>query len=401
MPEETGPGRLAQGIELALRSGAAPLVLGLRWAAQKAEAVSHRGVPTPRGGFAYSSKRALDEFFLATEIFRAPFVTLRQRRRVVEEIAVALDLYAERGWLDDPASYHLDPAPAANVRSRTRRAGFLEYRHVRFRSGYAPHAGEPGRTRWLGYRDNRTAHAWLLEHPGPARPWLLCIPGYRMGHPLVDFLGFRARWLHRRLGLNLAIPVMPLHGPRRVGRRGGDGFFSGDFVDTVHAQAQAVWDVRRLAFWLRETRDVPSMGAYGVSLGGYTAALLASLESRLDCVIVGIPATDFARLIRQHAPRLLLRAAESEGLRIDDVERLLRVVSPLALAPQLPLERRFVYGAVGDQLTSPDHTHDLWHHWERPRVAWYHGSHVSFLWEPAVKGLLEEAFRSSGLEAPR
>jgi hypothetical protein len=389
---------LAHGIELALRSGAAPLFLGLRWAARRA--VAHRGVPAARGGLAYSSKRALDEVFLATEIIAAPFVTLRQRRRVVEEIAAALELYAARGWLDDPASYHLDPPPAAGVRSEMLRAGFLHYRHLRFRSGYAPHAGEPGRTRWIGYRDNRTAHAWLLEHPGAPRPWLVCLPGYRMGHPLVDFLGFKARWLHRRLGLNVAIPVMPLHGPRRVGRRGGDGFFSGDFVDTVHAQAQAIWDARRLIGWLREARGAVAVGAYGVSLGGYSAALLASLERRLDCVVVGIPATDFARLIRQHAPRLLLRAAEAEGLRIDDVELLLRVVSPLALTPQLPLSRRFVYGAVGDRLTSPDHTRDLWHHWGRPRVAWYHGSHVSFLWEPEVKALLEEAFRSCRLLLP-
>ncbi len=398
MPDESGARKLALGIELALRSGVAPLVLGMRWITQRA--VAHRGVPAPRGGLVFSSKRALDEFFLATELFSAPFVPLRQRRRVVEEIAAALELYEARGWLRDPRSYHLTPPPATRVQTRRVRAAFRDYQHLEFRSGYAPHAGEPGRTRWLGYRGNRTAYAWLLEHPGPPRPWLLCIPGYRMGHPLVDFFGFRARWLHRRLGLNLAFPVMPLHGPRRVGRRGGDGFLSGDFVDTVHAQAQAVWDVRRLAGWLRQSRAAPSIGVYGVSLGGYTAALLASLERRIDCVVVGIPATDFARLIRQHTPRVLLRAAETEGLRIDDVATLLRVVSPLMLSPVLPLERRFVYGAVGDRLTSPDHTRDLWRHWGRPRVAWYHGSHVSFLWEPDVKALLEEAFRSCGLLEP-
>jgi hypothetical protein len=395
MPEQGGRGRLAQGIELALRGGAAPVVLGLRWAVQRPDAPV--GVPAPRGGLAYASKCALDDVFLAAEFLSAPFVPYRQRRRVVEEIEAALDLYAERGWLDDPASFHRTPEPATRVRRRTLRFAHIGYDHICFQSGYSPHAGEPGRSRWMGYRANRTAHAWLLEHPGEPRPWLLCVPGYRMGHPLVDFMGFRARWLHQQLGLNLAFPVMPLHGPRRVGRRGGDGFFSGDFVDTVHAQAQAVWDARRLIGWLRRERGAPAVGTYGVSLGGYTTALLASLESRLACAVVGIPATDFARLIRQHAPSLLLRAAESSGLHIDEVSRMLRVVSPLALKPRLPREHLFLYAAVGDRLASPDHARDLWRHWDEPRVAWYHGSHVSFLWEADVKALLDEAFSRSGL----
>ena len=85
-----------------------------------------------------------------------------------------------------------------------------------------PHPGEPGRERWLAYEANRTGHAWLLKHPGPPRPWLVCVPGYRMGRPAVDFTGFRAGWLYKTLGLNVAIPVIPLHGPRRVGSRLGN-----------------------------------------------------------------------------------------------------------------------------------------------------------------------------------
>ena len=245
-------------------------------------------------------------------------------------------------------------------------------------------------------RRPRTAHAWLLEHSGPDRPWLVCVPGYRMGHPVVDFTGFRAHWLHHRLGINVAIPVMPLHGPRRVGRRGGDGFFAGDFVDTVHAQAQAVWDVRRLIGWLR-TRGATSVGVYGVSLGGYTAALLACLEADLACVIAGIPAVDFVRLMRDHGPQFLLRAATRVGFSFDDVERLLQVISPLTLRPRVRKRRRYVYAGLADRLASPDHARDLWRHWGKPKAAWYQGSHLSYLWEADVKTFLEEALRESGL----
>jgi hypothetical protein len=114
-------------------------------------------------------------------------------------------------------------------------------------------------------------------------------------------------------------------------------------------------------------------------------------------VIAGIPATDYPRLLREHAPKFLLSAAEWSGLSLDRIEQLLRVVSPLAIEPLVPFERRYLYAGTGDRLASPDHAQDLWHHWGRPRVSWYQGSHVSFVWEAEVKALLHEAFRDSGL----
>jgi hypothetical protein len=220
-----------------------------------------------------------------------------------------------------------------------------------------------------------------------------------MGNPVVDFAGFRAGWLYKQLGLNVAIPVMPLHGPRRVGSRGGDGFFSGDFVDTLHAQTQAVWDIRRLVGWLR-AHGAPAVGTYGISLGGYTAALHASLEEDLDCVIVGVPASDFSRLLQSHVPNFVIRAAERFGLSFEPLERLLSVVSPFAFEPKVPHERRFLYAGLVDQLTTPDHASDLWHHWGEPRVAWYQGGHVSFLWQREVRELVSEALSDSGLVGP-
>ena len=391
--------KLARGVAIALRTGAAPLILGARLVGRMRDREASRESTAGRR-LALASKTALDEIFFATELASATFVSLRDRRRVAQEIDDALALYEERGWLDDPSGFHPRPPPLENwVRDQASLPWFA-YAHLRFESGYAPHAEEPGRDRWLGYAANRTAHAWILEHPGRPRPWLVCVPGYRMGHPMVDFTGFRARWLHRTLGLNVAIPVMPLHGPRRVGRRGGDGFLAGDLLDTIHAQSQAVWDVRRLISWLRD-QGAPAIGAYGVSLGAYTTALVAGLEKSLDCVIAGIPTTDFVRLLRQHSPDFVWRAAARAGFSFERIERLLRVVSPLALPPRVPHHKRYMYAALRDSLASPEHARDLWHHWERPRAEWYHGSHVSFLWEAQVKSLLHEAFENSGLVARR
>ncbi|MFQ5415518.1 MAG: alpha/beta hydrolase family protein [Myxococcota bacterium] len=387
--------KLTTGVGMAVRAGAVPVLLGVR-IAERRRKHGHPGVPQAKAGWVTTTAAALDEVFFATEIAMAPLISPRERKRVRGELTATIDYYDARGWFDDPSGYHAQPPAAEVSRFDEVRSGWLPYRHMRFESGYDPHEGQPGRERWLDHEANRTAHAWLLKHPGPPRPWLVCVPGYRMGRPTVDFTGFRAGWLHKQLGLNVAIPVMPLHGPRRVGRRGGDGFFSGDFIDTVHAQTQAIWDIRRLIGWLR-SHGAPSVGAYGISLGGYTAALLASVEDDLDCVVIGIPATDFSRLLQSHIPNFLLDATRQFGISFSDIESALSVVSPFSFAPRVPHERRFLYAGVVDQLASPDHARDLWRHWGEPRVAWYQGGHISFLWQPEVREILLEALGRSGM----
>lgn len=390
---------LGQGVALALRSSAAPLLVGMRLAGQRSHD-RRPDAPPLRWDLRLAWKVALDELFFATEIASAPFFSLRQRRRIVHEIGSAARLYERKGWLREPARFHRRPPLLEKVSTDEHRSAFGPFQHLRFESGYEPHPGEPGRKRFLEYHANRTAHAWTMRHSGPSRPWIVCIPGYRMGHPAVDFAGFRARWLYRELGLNVAIPVMPLHGPRRVGRRGGDGYLSGDFLDTIHAQTQAVWDIRRLIAWLRAD-GAPRVGVQGVSLGGYTTALLASLEEDLDCVIAGIPAVDLLRLLRSHAPSALLSIARAMGIRFDRIEQLLRVISPLAHTPRVPRPRRYLFAGVADRLAPPDHALDLWHHWGRPRCEWYQGGHVSFLFERKVWDLVREALTISGLASPR
>jgi hypothetical protein len=342
-------------------------------------------------------KVAADELFFATELASGALTLRRvERMRLEREVGLAHRLFARRGWLADPVRYHQTPPALLDVTERPARLGRRRFVHASFPSGFAPRDGEPGRVRWLRYAANRTAHAWVLRHEGPPRPWVVCVPGFRMGQPAIDFAGFRAAWLHDELGLNVAIAVLPFHGPRRVGRRSGDGYLSGDFVDTLHAQAQAVWDLRRLVSWLRHA-GAPAVGVHGVSLGAYTASLLASLDPDLDAVVAGIPASCFVGLARRHVPLGIAGLIERAGFPLARIEETMRVVSPLAMTPLVPRERRFIYAATADRLAPPEQAWDLWRHWERPHVTWYQGSHVSFLFEPAVRALLAEALSPDAL----
>jgi hypothetical protein len=354
-------------------------------------------VPLPVPGPRLSAQVAVDDALLATMQLSIEMKDSGDRARIRDEVLEARRLFEARGWLEKPESYHRTPPPLESVQARSRRAVGFDFEHVWFDSGYEPHEGEPGRERWLAYAPNRTAHAWVMRHATPGRPWLVCIHGYQMGAPVIDLPAFRPQWLHRRLGVNLLLPVLPLHGPRKIGRRSGDGFLAGDYLDSVHAEAQAMWDIRRLVGWVRAQEPDARIGVHGLSLGGYNASLLACLEDDLACAIPGIPATDFERLVWRHGPPLHVRHAVALGLERDDVRDVLRVVSPLVLLPKVPRERRYLFGAVADRLVPPDQVRDLWRHWEKPRIVWYQGAHVTFRLEPRVDELIETALRESGL----
>ena len=395
-------GALGASVELALRSMALPWFLGLRWIGQAGDRLD--GVPSPKNTLRLAAKMAADEIFLSSELLVGSVIAPREGPRIAKEMGAALELYDRRGWLSSPERYHLPPPPMHRHEIIPRRSWGVDYEHLQYTSGWEPHRSEPGRTRWLGYKQNRTAHARLLRHRDEPRPWIICTPGYRMGSTMIDFFGFRAFWLHEELGLNVAIPVLPFHGPRTVGRRGGDGFLTGDLLDTIHAQAQAVWDVRRLIGWLREKQRAPAVGVYGLSLGGYTAGLLAGLQEDLDCVIAGIPASCWVELVRSHTPAALLRVSEKLGFPWDKVEDLFRVVSPLAMRPLVPRSRRFVFAGTSDRLAPPRQAQNLWEHWEKPRLTWYEGGHVSFLLENDVRDMVADALDDTGmldLEPPR
>ena len=365
------------------------------WTAQRREPPIER-VPEPTLDLELALKVGFDQLALASMIATRPGGFMRDVPRAASELVDARELFERSGWLEKVAAYHQDPPPLEAPALRWRRSLGFSFEHLSFESGYEPRAGEPGRERWLSYALNREAHAWVLRHADATRPWLVCIHGYGMGIPAIDLSALEARRLHNDLGLNVICPVLPLHGPRKRGLRSGDGFLNGDFLDTVHAEAQAMWDLRRLLSWLR-ANGATQIGVYGLSLGGYTTALLTGLDAGLACAIAGIPATDFSRLVSRLAPHATLREIERLGLDWGVVRDVLSVVSPLHLKPLVERERLSIFGGTADHLVPADQVRDLWKHWGEPRIAWYPGSHLSFGREPQVRFLIDDALRHGGL----
>lgn len=342
----------------------------------------------------YATKVAADEFACVVRRVFARHVSESDWRRIICETEDAVEFFDSQGWLERPCAYHEPPRPIRRVKTIRAQCIGLDFSHVSFESSYEPHSGEPGRSRWLGYKPNRTAHAWVVRHRGRPRPWLICIPGYGMGQPYFDMSAFSVPWLYSRLGLNVLIPVLPFHGPRRTQWNSGEGFFGGDCLDTIHAETQAVFELRQIIAWLRE-QDAPRIGLYGLSLGGYTAALVSAFERDLACVIAGIPPSDFISLARLHTPARILSTAEQLGMDWKKVERLFRTVSPLSVQPLVPKSLRFIFAGSGDRIVPCSQVEALCKHWKQPHTLWYRGGHLSFYWEREVSDWLRSILRAS------
>jgi hypothetical protein len=289
------------------------------------------------------------------------------------------------------------PPPVAEARLTSRRRYGRRFEHVSFASEWRPPPGLPRADDWLAVEGAEVAHAFVLRHKSP-RPWVVALHGYGTGEPY-DLWWMGSLAAHHQLGVNVMNVILPRHGPRsRVAI--ADRFPGIDPIVNVYGFSQAIWDIRRAMTWARQQSDTP-IGVYGISLGAYAASLLAGVEPGLACVVAGIPVVDFGQLISRHVARYegddhaLVRA-----VRNDAAVRLNRLVSPVAYAPLVPHEGRFMYAAVGDRMATPGQAVALWRHWDAPETLWVQGSHIGAPMARGTRRFVFDAFRSRGIAAP-
>lgn len=361
-----------------------------RWALETAFSEAGRlpGAPRVRMTGGLLAQVAMDEAVMALVQGPSRFPRRADYLRVGAELAVAEELFDDRGWLDDPRSYHRDPEPLTSVASSRGWALGQCYRRIRWESGYRVRAEEPGSARWSAFEKNHTASAWVLEHGDGPRPWMVAVHGFGTGFPAADMLTFRAQHLFHDLGWNVAALVLPVHGSRRSSFIGGEDFLGFDMMNSVHAMAQSVWDVRRLISWVR-ARDPTAVVLHGVSLGGYVVSLTSCFEADLDAVVPGIPVCDFPKLFALLAPQHVRERARQHGILDGNSERVHRVVSPIAMPSLVPHDRRFIFAGLGDRMAVPAQAHELWEHWDRPTIRWFPGNHMGYLWSARVADFVD------------
>lgn len=298
-------------------------------------------------------------------------------RRVADELDQALGVFSANGWHENPDALIETPPPLVNPQIKPATLMGHQVELLRFESEYQPHPSLPGGERWNSYTPNREARAIVIRSDDDKpRPWLICIHGYQMGVPLLDLNLFDPKFLHQELGCNLILPLLPLHGGRKIRWLSGDGYFNGDVMDTFNAVRQSQWDIRRLISWAR-AQGGDKIGALGYSLGGYNTALLSTFEA-LDLVVPCIPLTDIPDIFEFHGPRQILDAIAEQGASIDRAKLLMAPLSPLARRSKTPLDKRHIIAGLADEIIPPGHVNQLEAHWQTGRVTWFQGSHLVF-----------------------
>lgn len=326
---------------------------------------------------------AIDEAVLAVMRTRQPKASPGAAAyRTAAEISAAAELFDERGWVSAPATYHRAPPllQDSDLLGRRTHSGPLRHESMTFASEFTPRAVEPGAARWPGNACNDTVFVRLLRHPDPHAPWVVCLHGFGMGSSRFDLSVLWATYLHSKLGFNVALPVAPLHGPRRTDD--DDQMLSLDLTAMLHGITQALWDVRRLISWIRSTSGAP-VGVYGLSLGGFLATMLAGLEP-LDAVVAALPFADVLGLMEHHGPP----AEYHDVLRSADAHNAFRVVSPLSVPAVAPADRLALFAARGDRLIPVDQSRALHHAWREGDLRWTNSGHVGFTWSRQSRELV-------------
>jgi len=315
-----------------------------------------------------------------------PEQQLRQLARVAEA-------YGDPRLLAEPDAFFVPPSLPSVRRTPVRSLpGGGRVEDLSFRSGFVPTHEFP-REAYVAFEENRTAVARYWRHPSP-RATAVCIHGYLGGSLPFEEAAFEAPRLYQ-WGLDVLIPVLPFHGPRAPeGRR---GIFPGqDPWRSVEGFAQAISDLRAWHSWLR-SEGSSAVGTIGMSLGGYTAALLATVDPAVDFSTLMVPLASLGDAYLEHRSRLPEAPPPWVGRRIDDS---LRVVSPLSRPPVVSPESVLVLAAARDAITPSAHAERLRAHFDA-RIDTFTGGHLLQLGRGKAWASLKDFLLERRIIAPR
>jgi pimeloyl-ACP methyl ester carboxylesterase len=252
---------------------------------------------------------------------------------------------------------------------------------LKFRSDYQPFL-PAARQSYLSIVENMTAHArWWTSDKG--RPTIVVIHGWGGGNHWVTARTFVVPyWL--RHGYDVVAFQLPFHGERApaVGTfKSGALFPSPNPLRTNEAFGHAIYDLRALSMFLRK-RGSSTVGVMGMSLGGYTTSLWASIAGPddvggVDFAVAMIPAVSMARLMWHHGEASpVRRRAMQAGITEDLLVDAFAVHTPTIRPPRVPRDRLYVIAGRGDRITPPDHAEELARHWGT-NILWFDGGHLA------------------------
>jgi len=294
--------------------------------------------------------------------------------------------YQKIGDTHDPAQFFKKPTEKVTVHKHP--AGMMDYKPtdggvcelLSFESPFVT-VNPKQREAYAKLKHNSTAWAQHWRHGDKPRPTICMIHGF-----MADPYWFNSKWLalpwFYKQGYDILLYTLPFHGRRKAPTEpfGGYGYFAHGILHINEAVAQSVYDFRLFMDYLEST-GVEKIGVTGISLGGYTSAILAAVEDRLQFAMPNVPVVSLVDLLYEWFPvaPLVKTGLRIAGINIHEARHTLSVQCPLTYAPKLPKERLMIISGAGDRLAPPKHSRLLWEHWDRCRLHWFPGNHILHL----------------------
>ena len=262
------------------------------------------------------------------------------------------------------------------------RAGAHAVDDLTFPSPHRVHF-HPLEERYLRSKRNRIMRARRIRrrarNVGKRRPTLIVVHGYMGGDLRSEPLMWPTAKL-LRAGFDLVFVSLPFHGARGSRRIGPKRWPGADLMWALEGFRQAIADLRALKRWL-EDDGAPSVGVIGMSLGGFTTALLSTVEEELSLAMPFIPLASFADWSRDAGQ---LQGDEGQQAELyEAMEEAHALVSPFRRSPLVPGSRVLVAGGARDGVTPIGHARRLAEHFEAPLVT-FHGGHIAQLGRAAA-----------------
>lgn len=255
--------------------------------------------------------------------------------------------------------------------------------------------------KYMRARRNQHAHARWFRHLDGPRPCVVLLHGYMGGAYVLEERVWPVRQLFDS-GMDVVISVLPFHGPRRSEARGlrPPAFPSSDPRFTIEGLRQLIRDHTALFDYLLAGR-VSSLGLMGMSLGGYGAALLATLDHRLSFTVLVIPLAAIEDFALSHG-RFTGNAQEQEAQRAA-MNAAQWTVSPFCRPALVTGSRVMVLAGESDFVTGLQHAQQLGTHFDT-ELTTFEGGHLwqfgrSRAFEPVWKML--ERVGKAGPVPPR
>lgn len=317
-----------------------------------------------------------------------PSVASALRRSEARTEHEHLRFYAELAAAKDPQLSF--PAPSSPPRVSSRPANPIaewvargNVRNIRFESSFE--AVNPAlRDQCAGYVRNNVVHAQHWRHDDGPRPTLCLIHGFMGSAYLFNGLFFSLPWFYR-CGYDVMLYTLPFHGRRaeKYSPFSGYGYFAHGMAGFAEAMAQAVHDFRSILDYL-EFIGVDRVALTGMSLGGYTSALIASIDDRVQAVIPNVPVVTPDRTVDEWFPANKVVALREwiAGTDTELNDAATMYSSPLNYRPLPAKERRLIIAGLGDRLAPPEQAELLWKHWDHCAFHWFPGNHVLHVSQP-------------------